>query len=226
MIGPVPRRPERWPGRRGLALGALALALAIDVVWAGCSIEKNYDLLSFFFDGVPNPNALPVAASAGGSPAAMRLSATYTAHQPYLDQRCVECHGSRFDMQSVTSAVCLKCHEGVREQFRHMHGPVAFGACLWCHVPHESAYPALLKGEPRAVCTQCHDSSVLPTADVSEHRQESTVSCLACHYGHGHSARYMLREDRPASAPYVEPLSAPSGETDSADPVADQEGDG
>ena len=201
-----PRRAARSPVSRGLAPGALVIALGL--VWAGCSVEKNYDILSFFFDGVPNRNALPISASAGGSPAIMRQSATYTAHKPYLEQRCVECHGQGFDMQSVSSDVCMQCHQGVREQFRVMHGPVTFGACLWCHVPHESAYPALLKGEPRVVCTQCHDSSVLRTDQISEHG-ESAVSCLKCHYGHGHSARYMLREDRPDSVPAVEPLVAP-----------------
>ncbi len=184
------------------------LVLALGFVWAGCSIEKHYNVLSFFFDGVPNPNALPITASAGGSPTIMRLSPTYTAHTPYVEQTCAECHGNSFDMEAVSSDVCLNCHEGAREQFRNMHGPVAFGACMWCHVPHESAFPALLKGEPRIVCTQCHDSKVLRTDVVSEHG-ESSVSCLACHYGHGHRERFMLREDRPESVPFVAPVVVP-----------------
>ena len=42
-------------------------ALASCMAWAGCSIEKHYKTLSFFFDGVPNPEAKAKAAAAGGA---------------------------------------------------------------------------------------------------------------------------------------------------------------
>ena len=117
-------------GRRALvALGVSAGG----IVWFGCSVEKHYDLLSFFFDGVPNPNALPVTATAG-DPISMRQSPTYVAHTPYVERQCDSCHRSRFDTSRVGAEVCLPCHEGVETEYRVMHGPVALGACLWCHV--------------------------------------------------------------------------------------------
>lgn len=161
------------------------------LVWAGCSVEKHYELLSFFFDGVPNPNALPVTATAGGS-AAMRTSATYTIHEPYKAEKCDACHKSLFDRSAIEATVCLDCHEDVTDQYRVMHGPVAVGACLWCHVPHESAFPHLLKETDQKVCAQCHGPQMLDTERVPEHADE-TRGCLECHVGHGSEARHMLR---------------------------------
>lgn len=186
---------------------ALCVAvLGLPLFWAGCSVEKNYELLSFFFDGVPNPNALPIVASSG-DPIAMRSSPTYTAHTPYLNGQCAECHGQGFTMGGVDAGVCLECHEGVQSAYRYMHGPVAFGACLLCHVPHESAYAALMKSGAREVCTQCHGVAMLSTEKTPEHTDES-VSCLACHFGHGDNERFMLRD-----SPQIEPARAHGGAT-------------
>ncbi len=188
--------------------GVLCAAVIVSAVH-GCSVEKNYALLSFFFDGVPNPNAMPVLA-ASGDPAAMRASPTYTVHPPYLENRCVECHGRAFSTSGVDSGVCLKCHEGVRDAYAYMHGPVAFGACLMCHVPHESAYPALLKSEPIEVCGQCHGPGMLDSERVPEHA-DGSASCLDCHFGHGGGARYMLRETPVAGGASGTDGSSPGG---------------
>lgn len=168
-----------------------ALIAAVLSVWGGCSVERNYELLSFFFDGVPNPNALPFTSTAGGGPVEIRASPTYTGHPPYLAEECSACHKSKFTQKAVTAEVCSECHDGVRDQFPFMHGPVIVGACLWCHVPHESAYLHLLKGEPRTVCGQCHELATLATERVPEHADEER-SCLDCHSGHGSDRRYML----------------------------------
>jgi predicted CXXCH cytochrome family protein len=166
----------------GLVLGA--------IVWSGCSPEKNYEVLSFFFDGVPDPNA-PVLATATG--AALRRSPTYSIHKPFQEERCAECHGSRFNLGPEDSGICLKCHEEITSQQPMMHGPVVAGACLWCHAAHESAFEWLLKGEPRQVCTDCHDQDLLGIGRVPAHADE-TRGCLECHFGHGGTRRYFLRE--------------------------------
>lgn len=200
--------PSPGVGRiRGGALCAVGFA-GVAFALRGCSVEKNYELLSFFFDGVPDPNAMPVLASTG-DPAAMRASPTYTAHPPYVENRCVECHGRAFTTSGVDSGVCLKCHEGVRDAYPYMHGPVAFGACLMCHVPHESAYSALLKGEPIKVCGQCHGPGMLDSERVPEHAD--ATSCLGCHTGHGGTARYMLRETPGNGGAPVPDESSPEG---------------
>ena len=176
-----------------------ALIAAGLLAWAGCSAERNYQLLTFFFDGVPNPNALPITATSGGRAVSMRASPTYSGHPPFLAEECSACHKSKFSQQAITAEVCAECHDGVRDQFPFMHGPVIVGACLWCHVPHESAYSHLLKQEPRVVCGQCHELAQLSTEGVPGHADEER-SCLDCHSGHGSVRRYML-----VAAPPQEP---------------------
>ena len=167
-------------------------AIGASVLWAGCSVEKNYKLLSFFFDGVPDPSAPRIMASSG-SAASMRASPTYSAHFPFLNGQCVQCHGQGFTMQGVDVAVCVTCHEGAKVAYEYMHGPVAFGACLVCHVAHESEHAYLLKSTSRDLCEQCHVTSMLSAEPVAEH-QDETVSCLDCHVGHGASHRFLPRD--------------------------------
>lgn len=171
----------------------------VGFAWSGCSIEKHYELLSFFFDGVPNPNALSVTGSAGGFES-LRDSPTYSAHRPFLDEQCSECHTSQFSTSGVSADVCMNCHDDVPTSLERMHGPVAAGACLWCHVPHESAFASLLKEKPRAVCGQCHEQGLLNTSKVPAHADE-TRQCLECHYGHGGTSSYFLRPDAKRAQP-------------------------
>jgi predicted CXXCH cytochrome family protein len=181
--------------QREVMVAAAALAVT-GALWMGCSVQKNYRMLSFFFDGVPNPNALPITGAAGG-PGAMQASATYVAHKPYVEGKCDDCHQARFQLGKADSGICLKCHAGKPTEHPTMHGPVAASACLWCHVPHESAFASLLKAEPRKVCSQCHDSTMLSVDRVPAHA-EAGRSCLECHTGHGGEARYFLRQARGA----------------------------
>jgi predicted CXXCH cytochrome family protein len=174
-------------------------------LWGGCSVERNYRVLSFFFDGVPDPSLNgKKPGSTPGQSADPKASPTYSVHKPYAEDRCAECHSQQFQLTRKDSGVCLKCHQAETSKHERMHGPVAAGACLWCHNPHESAYPHLFQGEARAVCTQCHDKTVLKTSKVPEHGQE-TVSCLACHFGHGGTNEFMLRTPPPAAE--VEPAT-------------------
>jgi predicted CXXCH cytochrome family protein len=178
-----------------LLCGAVLCGL---VGWTGCSVERHYAMLSFFFDGVPNPNALPVS-GASGDPATIRASLTYSAHTPYLEGQCVECHGQGFTMSAIDVGVCMNCHGEVPDEHRYMHGPVAVGACLVCHVAHESAYSHLMKSDAQSVCAQCHAPEMLSVERVPEHRDPS-VSCLQCHTGHGDDERFMLRDGPLADA--------------------------
>lgn len=185
---------RRWPHT---AIGAAAAAV---VLWAGCTVtNENYEVLSFFFDGVPDPNApmLP-----GATAAQIRLSPTYSVHEPFTEDRCADCHGRRFNLTPADSPLCLNCHAEVPNEQPLMHGPVAAVACLWCHTAHESPYPALLKRAPRDVCATCHDAALLSAERVPEHAPEATESCLDCHAGHGGTTRYFLH-------PGVSPAGAP-----------------
>jgi predicted CXXCH cytochrome family protein len=174
--------------------------MVVAATWLGCSVEKNYELLSFFFDGVPDPNA-PELDQVRGRRGGPRISVT--SHAPYRERLCKECHvgASDFGMtfagfENVDRDVCLKCHEGETTAYRKMHGPVAAGDCLWCHRPHESRYAHLLRLDGPDLCADCHDPGLLSPATPGHVEPER--SCLDCHHGHGGDTAYFLR---PAPAP-------------------------
>ena len=170
------------------------------LVWGGCSVEKHYELLSFFFDGVPEP--LPpevqgLAQGAGGS----RLVAgrMVSAHTAYLDRRCAACHGDQANFGFTTTGfsdlgneACLRCHDQEAEPPAFLHGPVALGACLVCHDAHASSYPVLLVKPSPALCLDCHGPELQGATSTPVHANLSR-DCLECHYGHGGEQRYLLR---------------------------------
>jgi predicted CXXCH cytochrome family protein len=177
---------------------------------SGCGTPRQrYEVLSFFFDGVPNPDA--VKKSANNAETVVRATRIVSQHKPYAENACAACHRTATgDIQEFNEAYkrCLKCHEKVPQGRRLMHGPVVREACRWCHAPHESAEPALLKDAPIKVCTQCHDRNLLGN-NPPEHL-DGTTSCLQCHYGHGGNARYFLKPPGEWPAASMQPASAPS----------------
>lgn len=204
---PVTGRASSSSHRRLIAAGACALVIGL--VWMGCSVEKHYKTLSIFFDGVPDPEAKAQAAAAGGVTAAMRLSATYTIHKPYAEEKCAECHKGRIVIAGRDSTMCAKCHEAEETKYPRMHGPVAAGACLWCHSPHESGEAHLLRDQARNVCTQCHDQSLISNDEIPAH-SDTARSCLECHHGHGGTAAMFLKEGVSRLAPAPGGTSAPT----------------
>lgn len=173
------------------AVGALALASVS--VWPGCTATpENYELLSFFFDGVPDPSGVRMVEGTAVSMEDIRKSPTYTIHEPYAKDQCAECHATRFRMTRDDSGPCITCHEDQLAEHPKMHGPVAAGACLWCHAPHESAHAVLLREPGRSICVQCHVEELLSAERVPEHADTSRM-CLECHYGHGGATQSFLR---------------------------------
>ena len=184
-------RPTDLPRHGVLLACAAAMTLAIGL-WGGCSVERDYKVLSFFFDGVPDPEARQRALETGVGKVDITTSPTYTVHKPYAAEQCSECHGGRSRLTKRDSSLCLKCHKDEPTRYERMHGPVAAIACLWCHEPHESAYSTLLRDKPNAVCGLCHEAGALDSARVPEHADASR-ECLSCHDGHGGTQRYFLR---------------------------------
>jgi predicted CXXCH cytochrome family protein len=180
------------------------LLAALAATIGGCSTaEKRYRVLSFFFDGVPDPNAPPGSASATGSGeggTAQTVKVVSWVHKPYADGKCSECHGgnvnttSSFEsFQKVGSDVCLKCHKAELQKFTVMHGPVTAGECLLCHAPHESTVHGMLNDNAPAVCAKCHDRELL-SSKPPEHQLPNS-QCLQCHVGHGGPKHNLLRID-------------------------------
>lgn len=167
------------------------------VWWAGCSVEKHYELLNKFFDGVPDPNA---PNKYDGRVIAQ--SSTYTEHQPYIDEACFECHTdpSNMILENADSRMCMGCHDDIQERYAFMHGAVTGNACLMCHNPHISALPNLLRDDSADMCKQCHD---LDPENRSPAHADLDRSCIQCHSGHGGSVQYFLHQ-QPSVAPFIE----------------------
>jgi predicted CXXCH cytochrome family protein len=203
--------PEQSGRRTFGSRGGLSLLIALAVVgstWTACSPDRRYALMNFFFDGVPDPS---LVGTEGWAPAGGGLASMASVHPPFGEDRCLECH---VDPSSVTltrdsGTLCLKCHEGVTEQFNFMHGPVVGMACLWCHNPHFSPVEHLLRKPTPDLCMQCHSDGQLQTRTSSgdllrPQHADLTQSCLVCHSGHGGAEQGMLR----ASAQNVEKKSS------------------
>jgi len=203
------------------------LAVFILIVAAGCSSsQRSYRVLSFFFDGVPNPSARHGGAAGSGGesefgPVGAAPKLVGSVHPPFKDEKqCSQCHGNAaggsfesFQTTKITSDVCLKCHKDKLTQFTWMHGPVTAVECLLCHQPHESSLPWLLKDSTPQVCVQCHDRDLL-SASPREHQLPDS-QCLKCHTGHGGPKHNFLRVDAtipklriPATLPSSQPPAA------------------
>jgi predicted CXXCH cytochrome family protein len=181
---------------RRMKTGAAAAAalLLVAAVWAGCSIEKHYRILSFFFDGVPDP-AL-IAAGRSELERVRAAGGTIYTHEPYEKDQCDKCHRTPDGrmMTQITAVKCLDCHAEKEDEYRFLHGPVAVRACLWCHAPHESTSKHLLRLPANELCRQCHDATLSASATrrANPAHADPDRSCLDCHSGHGSDQRFLL----------------------------------
>jgi predicted CXXCH cytochrome family protein len=191
-------------------LVVLATVFATVTLWLGCSVQKHYKLLSFFFDGVPDPNA-PITLAGGGRIPGL----VYYPHKPYEDNQCAECHSSPAEMviNRDDSSACLNCHAAVVNEYALMHGPVAAAACLWCHAPHESPLRPLLRARGPELCTQCHGLELMNSPQPPEHH-DLKRDCLGCHFGHGGTDPFFLLP--PEDMPKIVPPPAPPGADEAA----------
>ena len=200
------RRTDRL--LKGLAAGAVCAAA---LAWSGCTPEKRYQTLTFFFDGVPDPHA-PKKSTRDTSTPEISVMGTplpgggrvASVHKPFAEEKCTACHATPSEVFAATmdTNLCLNCHQPVMSEYPAMHGPVVGKACLWCHEPHQAAAPSLLKTTAPSLCLQCHERELLSTK-VEGHKSE-TQSCLDCHQGHGGHAVPFLRADAGA-APTTQP---------------------
>ncbi|MBL8747076.1 MAG: hypothetical protein JNK58_12070 [Phycisphaerae bacterium] len=196
--------------RRATFFG-IASILAGGVLWCGCTVtSENYSTLSFFFDGVKDPNAPGPDGIVGDSTVAVAV----LVHQPYAEDKCEACHKTSYRPSRNDGSPCLACHDSIASEHRWVHGAVAGGACLWCHAPHESARKWLLRGPDRKICAQCHSATLMVSTSVPEHT-DPAASCLQCHMAHGGETPLMLRTrtgEEPPPVPRPVPPAAPASE--------------
>ncbi|NDY41412.1 cytochrome C [Dissulfurirhabdus thermomarina] len=181
--------------------------LGIGMLAAACDPVTRHEVLSTVFDGVPElppaeemceayarrkvAEALAPPKSEAGE--AAKPAERRSSHRPYAEKRCTDCHdfSTRVGLLHPRTELCFTCHKGfVRGPF--VHGPVAVGDCLACHLPHTSPNPALLREDRTAICQRCHREERLAAA---LHRKvvEHGMNCVDCHDPHYGDARYFLR---------------------------------
>lgn len=118
-----------------------------------------------------------------------------SSHKPYKEKKCSDCHSNDKNVNAglivPRRELCGVCHQDFVKG-DNVHGPVAVGDCLACHLPHNSQYPSLLKEDPDTVCTICHQEARLAAA-MHERFVVKAISCGECHDPHAGDARYFLK---------------------------------
>lgn len=160
----------------------------------GCGEPTNYKVLSFFFDGVPEPKTEIAGEQAGKAGAGRTKEGTvkeFTVHGPYAARLCDGCHarGGSNKLLLPVNELCSKCHN-IQLNKKWVHGPLVSGGCMACHNPHSSPYRFLLNSESREFCFYCHSRG-----DVSKNpvHQGTDAGCTTCHDAHMSDKKYLLK---------------------------------
>ncbi len=160
----------------------------------GCAPQTRYKVLSFFFDGVPNPEMIAQKANAGkheNDEMSSMKAVTYRMHGPYASRNCSGCHTPGSNVLVLPrDKLCFRCHE-LDLSKKYVHGPVAAGGCLMCHDPHGSAYPYFLIADPATFCLRCHNKKDI--AKNEAHKGIDGEQCTTCHDAHASNKEFLLK---------------------------------
>ncbi len=169
---------------------AAAIVLAAGVTLA-CSVERHYETLSIFFDGVPTPEQIQakreaearLASGDFGDPSQMTsaeraaalstqvVAVEHSTHKPVEDKRCTDCH----DMKEGDAASM----SGWLSDFPELVVPKE-DLCVRCHDRPVGTYVHGPAGSGQcAICHQAHTS--LNPHLLRNANQE--ILCRACHLG-------------------------------------------
>ncbi len=170
-----------------------AVFLALLAIW-GCSPETRYSVLSFFFDGVPQPGEEKSEGIAGRDrkSGARGLQVRARNHGPYAAKMCYACHQSGGGNKLIlpVEKLCLNCHT-LDLQKRKVHGPVVSGGCRVCHNPHGTGRPFMLVSESTVFCFYCHEEAEVRSHET--HQAAGDMQCTECHNPHASDNDYLLK---------------------------------
>lgn len=180
-----------------------ALSVGCLLILTGCTPPARHQFLTFFFEGVDQPNlpVVPLPAPATNTIAAVATRTPETPaiffHQPYVDRRCAECHVTTFSQQlRVTGEeLCAGCHKKLMQKIetaKFVHRPVQKGQCLRCHDPHSGPDRYLLLRPGDALCLKCHDKEDM--AEVKGHANTGNATCASCHEPHQGDQKWLPRK--------------------------------
>lgn len=169
------------------------------ILSTACSIQKHYRILSFFFDGVPNPEKAEIIVEVDtveievDTLVAVNTVPLEYVHKPYQDRKCSNCHdNTRMGMLNEPMPdICVSCHTDFQLNYGNPHGPVTGGHCNTCHHPHKTRHQKLLIKPENELCFHCHEANRIN--DNPFHSGIGENTCLECHNPHG-SNNHMLLE--------------------------------
>lgn len=178
----------------GIKIRTILIACCLTAAFtSACNTTKTHKILSFFFDGVPEPGKTEEPALRDrrkGSVAAAETRFRYREHGPYAARQCQACHAKATNRLLLpVEELCFQCHAlDVRKKY--IHGPLASGGCKVCHDPHGSNHPFLLVSEPKEFCLHCHERDAIAQRDVHKGMEEQ---CTECHDAHSSDKEYLLK---------------------------------
>jgi len=169
------------------------ISVAAIAVLMSCTASTRYEVLSFFFDGVPPPEVArapeeEAAAAAASIPERRRIR--YREHGPFAAKMCNGCHvpGASNMLVAPGGELCFRCHQLALDK-KYVHGPLVSGGCTVCHDPHSSQYRYLLVSASDSFCFHCHDRAAI----VRTHAAGTEDRCTTCHDAHTADNKYLLR---------------------------------
>jgi predicted CXXCH cytochrome family protein len=164
------------------------------ILLISCTPQKSYKVLSFFFDGVPDPNLkielIVDSVNTNDNRENLELAdrekppGIYV-HAPYEDEKCGDCHNINRIGEFIKPQpeLCYLCHTDFNEKFSFLHGPVDGGYCSACHNAHKSKNQYLLINSDQQLCFNCHDNATVNESVF--HADVKNTSCTECHNPHG-----------------------------------------
>ena len=172
------------------------------ITFTACSVHDHYHTLSFFFDGVPNPDeAIQAVTDSTGinSESAAGIEQAEKPvlfiHLPYREKKCASCHdqGRMGNLTEQEPGLCYQCHARLELSYKFEHGPVAGGYCSQCHHPHRAKEENLLLRSGEDLCLQCHNKAEVSKSIFHNISEES--DCIVCHNPHGGENQSLLQKD-------------------------------
>ena len=178
----------------------------------GCDREARYKVLTFFFEGVPEPGANKRGADANfvSMTNVQKLhldrDGTRTVQVDKLGQKfasrhdfsrdCAQCHtgsmgSGRQELRAPLPEMCYSCHGDLHKEGDYLHGPLYVGECVFCHDPHSSAFVHLQKAPQPDLCFRCHQKADVVL--IPGHREALNGVCTVCHDPHGSSVPKLLK---------------------------------
>ncbi len=175
------------------------LLLSTTILFWGCDTASNYKTLSYFFDGVPNPDSVAINSVDSNSKSNIQNqnishnTIQLHSHKPYTSRECSKCHQSSFSNKLVKDIndLCFDCHAELIKDSIYVHGPVAEGYCVKCHQPHTSTNDNLILKTDQSLCYECHlKTDILKN---KAHYEIKDTICWVCHNPHAQSKQYFLK---------------------------------